>query len=89
MTKVRTEQLQEALALGLRVGRTDGTTQVRLEGHGDTLRVSVNVIGDGNGVVILPFNFNLTSLITLPHFLISFIMHTHYYLVSEIRTQNI
>lgn len=46
MTKVRTEELQEALALGLRVGRTDGTTQVRLEGHGDTLRVSVNVIGD-------------------------------------------
>jgi len=28
------------------VGRTDGTTQVRLEGHGDTLRVSVNVLGD-------------------------------------------
>lgn len=46
MTKVRTEELQEALALGLRVGRTDGTTQVRLSGHGDTLRVSVNVIGD-------------------------------------------
>ena len=46
MTKVRTEELQAALALGLRVGRTDGTTQVRLEGHGDTLRVSVNVIGD-------------------------------------------
>lgn len=46
MTKVRTEELQEALALGLRVGRTDGTTQVRLEGHGDTLRVSVNVLGD-------------------------------------------
>lgn len=46
MTKVRTEQLQEALALGLRVGRTDGTTQVQLEGHGDTLRVSVNVLGD-------------------------------------------
>jgi DNA polymerase-3 subunit beta len=46
MTKVRTDELQEALALGLRVGRTDGTTQVRLEGHGDTLRVSVNVIGD-------------------------------------------
>jgi len=46
MTKVRTEELQEALALGLRVGRTDGTTQVRLEGYGDTLRVSVNVIGD-------------------------------------------
>jgi DNA polymerase-3 subunit beta len=46
MTKVRTEELQEALALGLRVGRTDGTTQVRLEGHGDTLRVSVNVVGD-------------------------------------------
>jgi len=46
MTKVRTEELQEALALGLRVGKTDGTTQVRLEGHGDTLRVSVNVIGD-------------------------------------------
>jgi DNA polymerase-3 subunit beta len=46
MTKVRTEELQEALALGLRVGKTDGTTQVRLEGHGDTLRVSVNVVGD-------------------------------------------
>jgi len=46
MTKVRTEGLQEALALGLRVGRTDGTTQVRLEGNGDTLRVSVNVVGD-------------------------------------------
>ena len=45
-TTVRTTELQEALALGLRVGRTDGTTQVRLEGHGDTLRVSVNVIGD-------------------------------------------
>ena len=45
-TKVKTAELQEALALGLRVGRTDGTTQVRLEGHGDTLRVSVNVIGD-------------------------------------------
>lgn len=45
-TTVRTVELQEALALGLRVGRTDGTTQVRLEGHGDTLRVSVNVLGD-------------------------------------------
>ena len=46
MTTVRTEELQEALALGLRVGKTDGTTQVQLEGHGDTLRVSVNVLGD-------------------------------------------
>jgi DNA polymerase-3 subunit beta len=46
MTTVKTAELQEALALGLRVGRTDGTTQVRLEGHGDTLRVSVNVLGD-------------------------------------------
>lgn len=45
-TTVRTAELQEALGLGLRVGRTDGTTQVRFEGHGDTLRVSVNVIGD-------------------------------------------
>lgn len=46
MTTVRTAELQEALALGLRVGRTDGTTQVRLEGHGDTLRIGVNVLGD-------------------------------------------
>lgn len=39
---VDTAALQEAVALGLRLGKTDATTQVRLESDGETLTVGVS-----------------------------------------------